>query len=195
MRELLLLYKFQFNLIPSFWSSGFKWLRSPTTELTLLPDSIQWTVKPSFLEPSTNHLTEFQILQTVFITPFSWDTPQPPRLHSPCCNKPVNLILSDYRCVPDGLLLQGIDNVNWYSYFENCLAISTKTENMHVQWLQNFNFRYKPSRNKYPCVPQKCTKMSIVVLLTIEKKTGNNPKFVNSRKIKQIMMYCKSVTI
>lgn len=80
MRELLLLYKFQFNLIPAFWSSGLKWLRNPTTELTLLPDTASSESKPSFLEPSTKSPNRIpNLTESLHNTPFSWDTPQSPR--------------------------------------------------------------------------------------------------------------------
>lgn len=134
-------------------------MRNPTTELTLLTDSIQSRAKPRFLEPSLKSPNRIpNLTKSLHNTFFPETLHNPHGVHSPCCNKSMNLILSDYRCVPGGLSLQGIDNVNWYNYYEKFWAISTKAENMHVQWPPNFNPRYKPSRNKYLCAPPKMYK-------------------------------------
>lgn len=135
------------------------------------------------LNPPQNHLTETQILQKVFVTPFSWNTPQSPRLWIlPYCNKSITLILFDYKCIPGGLLLQGINNMNWYNYFENCLAISTKAENMHAQWPQNFSPRYKPSRNKSLYVSNKIHKnIYSGTIHNREVTRKKTPKSINTR--------------
>lgn len=49
---------------------------------------------------------------------------------------------------------------------------------------------YKPSRDEYLCAPKKCTKMFIMALFITEKKTGNNPKSINNRINKEIILYC-----
>lgn len=155
-------------------------MRNPTTELTPLPDSIQSRAKPRFLEPSLKSPNRIpNLIKSLHNTFFPETLHNPHGVHSPCFNKPMNLILSDYRCIPGGLSLQGIDNVNWYYYYEKFLAISTKAENMHVRWPQNFNPTYNPSRNKHLCAPPK---MFIVVYSHTHKKTGNKPKFINNRK-------------